>query len=98
MHLVAGKVVRKEGAPTEVTVRFWDDTKPAPQDMLEATIFLNTDETNILILKTMGLMKAQELVAHVAGVALGRGDELLNDLIYQYESLSKIPGVDFPLD
>jgi hypothetical protein len=97
MQFELGEVIHKEDAPVEVRVKFWDDTKSVPHDVIEAMIFLKTDETNIFILKTMALMKAQELIIHIAGVALGKEDELLNDFIFMRESLKKIPGVEFPL-
>jgi hypothetical protein len=97
MDFELGEVVLKEGAPVEVKVRFWDETKPVPQDIIEATIFLRTDETNIFILKTMALIEAQKLMAHITGTVLGRGDELLNDFILIYESPRGIAGLESPV-
>jgi hypothetical protein len=87
MEIKIGEVVRKEGTPIEVKVSFWDDTRPEPQDVAEVTVHLRTDETNVFILKTEALMKAQELIVHVAGISMGKGDELLNDFILMQESL-----------
>jgi hypothetical protein len=97
MEIEIGEVVRKENAPIEISVSFWDETKTAPQDLAEVTIFLRTDETNIFSLKTMALMKAQELIVHIASMALGKGDELLNDFILMYESLKGgVSGLEVP--
>lgn len=87
MEMRAGEVIHMAPSQVKVVVRFWDEEKPEPQDLAEITVFLNTEETNVFILKTQALMKAQELITHIAGVALGRGDQLLNDLILMYESL-----------
>jgi hypothetical protein len=93
-----GKVIRREGAPVEVSVSFRDETKPEPQDVATVTVFLQTEETNVFILKAEATVKAQELITHVAGVCLGRGDELLNELILQHEAYKGgIEGLRLPL-
>lgn len=98
MKFAIGKVVRKEGSPAEVKVSFWDDAKPEPRDVAEVTVFLRTDETNVLILKTDAMMKAQELIVHVAGTSMGKGDELLNEFILMHESLKGgIAGLQSPV-
>jgi hypothetical protein len=90
MNLQAGKVVHHENSLVEAQVRFWDDAK-SPHDSADVTVFFKSDETNILILKTKALMKAQELITRIAGIALGRGDELLNDFIVYYQSIHGLP-------
>lgn len=87
MEIRIGEPARREGGLVEVIVRFWDDSKPEPQDFINASVFLRTDETNPFVLKTRALMKAQELIVHNASIALGREDELLNDFILMYESI-----------
>ena len=87
MEIRIGEPARREGDLVEVIVRFWDDSKPKPQDFINASIFLRTDETNPLVLKTRALVKAQEIIVHTASIALGREDELLNDFILMCESV-----------
>src|SRR5690349_178887 len=97
MEIRIGEPARREGGLVEVIVRFWDDSKPQPQDFINASIFLRTDETNPFVLKTRALMKAQELIVHNASIALGREDELLNDFILKYESIKGgVAGLEAP--
>lgn len=97
MEIRIGEPARREGGLIEVIVRFWDDSKPQPQDFINASIFLRTDETNPFVLKTRALMKAQELIVHNASIALGREDELLNDFILMYESIKgAVAGLEAP--
>lgn len=90
INLQAGEVVLRANMPVEAHVKFWDESK-TPHNTADVTVYLDTEETNIFTLKTMALMKAQELIVHIASIALGRGEELLNDFIIDYEKLKSFP-------